>query len=262
MAGPCRAIRAAICGAVRPSDRHRADRARCGAAARAEHRCWARRRSRWTGRACCRASPPATPRKPRTQYFEIGGKIGLYHNGWFLSGDDGRTLVAGHRAGRRAAARSNGRSTISTKDFSQSTDLAAQEPARLAGRCMDAVASRRRSATTSSRSITASRAARADRAAMRRIAPQALRLLGQGCQRARHGASRSSIGAQLHADADLVLDKPEASGAVLAWGSHFGGWSLYLDTGRPSLHLVPARPIRRRWRMSRPARPCRRARAS
>ncbi len=28
--------------------------------------------------------------KPRTQYFEIAGKIGLYHNGWLLSGENGR----------------------------------------------------------------------------------------------------------------------------------------------------------------------------
>ena len=34
--------------------------------------------------------------------------------------------------------------------------------------------------------------------------------------------------------ADLVLNTSDASGAVLAWGSHFGGWSLYLDRGRPS----------------------------
>jgi hypothetical protein len=35
-------------------------------------------------------------------------------------------------------------------------------------------------------------------------------------------------------EADVVLDRPGASGAVVAWGSHFGGWSLYLDKGRPS----------------------------
>ncbi len=35
-------------------------------------------------------------------------------------------------------------------------------------------------------------------------------------------------------NADLVLDKPDTSGAVLAWGSRFGGWSLYLDRGRPA----------------------------
>ena len=28
--------------------------------------------------------------KPRTQYFEMTGKAGLYHDGWFLSGENGR----------------------------------------------------------------------------------------------------------------------------------------------------------------------------
>ena len=34
-------------------------------------------------------------------------------------------------------------------------------------------------------------------------------------------------------EADLKLDSATASGAVVAYGSHFGGWSLFLDQGRP-----------------------------
>jgi hypothetical protein len=34
--------------------------------------------------------------------------------------------------------------------------------------------------------------------------------------------------------ADLRLDSSAASGVVLAYGSRFGGWSLYLDNGRPA----------------------------
>ena len=70
------------------------------------------------------------PARPRTQYFELGSKIGLYRDGWFLSGDDGR--AAWEQEGRGGA-----RPQIAwtlydlTRDFSQSTDLAPSEPVRL-----------------------------------------------------------------------------------------------------------------------------------
>ena len=35
-------------------------------------------------------------------------------------------------------------------------------------------------------------------------------------------------------EAELALDSAAASGVVMAIGSRFGGWSLYLDEGRPS----------------------------
>jgi arylsulfatase len=43
------------------------------------------------------------------------------------------------------------------------------------------------------------------------------------------------IGRSFTLDADFRLDKARASGAIFALGSRFGGWSLYLDQGRPSL---------------------------
>ena len=42
------------------------------------------------------------------------------------------------------------------------------------------------------------------------------------------------VGRSFTITAQLHLDKPDASGAIMALGSHFGGWSLYLDHGHPS----------------------------
>ncbi|PLK27596.1 sulfatase-like hydrolase/transferase [Novosphingobium sp. TH158] len=110
--------------------------------------------------------------KPRTQYFEIGGKVGLYLDGWFLSGDDGRPSWIEQTKPRPLTW------TLYNldKDFAQGTDLAAKEPARLS---------------------------------------EMLALW-------KAEAARNNV---------FPLDKPDASGAVLAWGSKFGGLGLYLDHG-------------------------------
>lgn len=35
-------------------------------------------------------------------------------------------------------------------------------------------------------------------------------------------------------DTNFAAKKPDSSGVIMAVGSHFGGWSLFLDKGRPS----------------------------
>ena len=68
--------------------------------------------------------------KPRTQYFEIGGKVGLYHDGWFLSGEDGRPSWEDIGPG---GSRPKIEWTLYnlSRDFSQATDLAAENSGKL-----------------------------------------------------------------------------------------------------------------------------------
>ena len=168
--------------------------------------------------------------KPRTQYFEIGGKVGLYDNGWFLSGDDGRTSWQDIPAGVAKPPITWSLYNLD-KDFSQSTDLAAREPARLA----------------QMQELWRQEATRNNVFPLEHRFPA-----GGSAQRSHRGSGRKHfdfwgkntsvpgtaepmlIGRSYTLDADLVLDKPEASGAIVAMGSHFGGWSLYLDKGRPA----------------------------
>ena len=42
------------------------------------------------------------------------------------------------------------------------------------------------------------------------------------------------LGRSFTVNADLVLDKADSSGAIMALGSRFGGWSFYLDKGHPA----------------------------
>lgn len=166
--------------------------------------------------------------KPRTQYFEVGGKIGLYHDGWFLSGDDGRlaweNLPPG---GTRPEIKWALYDLI--RDFSQSTDLSAKEPARL----QEMLALWKQEAERNNVFPLDHRFAMARGAASMR---------GSGRKHFDFWGKDVSIPTTTEPvpilrsftlDADLRLDSPAASGAVVAYGSHFGGWSLYLDQGRP-----------------------------
>ncbi|WP_254515772.1 hypothetical protein [Novosphingobium sp. G106] len=72
------------------------------------------------------------------------------------------------------------------------------------------------------------------------------------------GGNPAWTGRSFTLDADVATAKPDASGVVIAVGSHFGGWSLFLEKeGRPS--SMPPRPIRRRPPASLPPIRCLRA---
>lgn len=166
--------------------------------------------------------------KPRTQYFEIGGKMGLYSNGWFLSGDDGRPAWEMTEGTERKV-----EWTLYdlSKDFSQSTDLSQKEPKRFTA--MMALW-QQEAARNNVFPIDYRRAMeRADRAAMGAMRKR-FDYWGKDVTMPAVGAAPYLAMRSFTLTADLVLDKADASGAVLAWGSKFGGWSLYLDRGKPA----------------------------
>lgn len=170
------------------------------------------------------------PDHPRTQYFEMAGKVGLYKDGWFLSGDDGRLPWQ--------LAPSNGLNPPITwtlydlsHDFSQTNDLSAQEPARLSAM----MASWEREATRNNvfplfHSATRGRVTPAMMAGSGRTH---FDFWGKDISLPTSAEPRL-FGRSFTLNADLILSRANASGAVMALGSRFGGWSLYLDRGRPT----------------------------
>ena len=168
--------------------------------------------------------------RPRTQYFEIGGKMGLYSDGWFLSGDDGRP------AWEMTLGAKDQRQVLWTlynldKDWSQSTDLSAKEPARLAAMlALWKQEAERNHVFPIDPRRAMERADRTGMGAMRKH----FDYWGKDVSMPAVGAAPFLAGRNFTVTAELALDKAEASGAVLAWGSKFGGWSLYLDRGRPA----------------------------
>ena len=171
------------------------------------------------------------PDKPRTQYFEITGKMGLYHDGWFLSGEDGRDAWKELGPG---GADPQVTWTIYNldKDFSQSTDLSAQQPAKLAE--LRALFDKAAAANNVYPIDHRFGAARSNPAAMAAM-PKHYTYWGKDVSVPAAGGAPFLAMRPFTVEADLVLDSASASGVVLALASRFGGWSLYLDKGRPAL---------------------------
>lgn len=168
------------------------------------------------------------PEHPRTQYFEMTGKIGFYHDGWFLSGDDGRVAWDNNPPSPRPAITWTLHDL--RKDFSQATDVASKYPAQLAA--MQALwrqeaernnvyplDHRMGAARVDMRGAMASPRKRFDYWGKDISVPS----MGEGVP----------LGRSFTLEAELVLDRADSSGVVMALGSRFGGWSLYLDQGRP-----------------------------
>lgn len=167
--------------------------------------------------------------RPRTQYFEIGGKVGLYHNGWFLSGDDGRASWQNLPPGGARPKVAWGLYDLS-KDFSQSTDISAREPARL-----EEMQALWQQVATRNNVFPLNHLFAPARAQAHRLGTGRKHFEFWGKDVSLPGNNEPIMIARSFAvEADLLLDKPDASGAVVAVGSHFGGWSLYLDEGRPA----------------------------
>lgn len=168
------------------------------------------------------------PQAPRTQYFEMYGKIGLYKDGWFLASDDGRRpwenfapKDAGPDAGKWQL-------YDLSKDFSQSTDLAGKYP--------DRVAQLRQVWEEEARKNNVypldSRFGFARHASARAPARRDYDYWGKDTS-VNIGVAPNFAGRSYTLTADLVLDKQDASGVVVANGSSFGGWSLFLEKGKP-----------------------------
>lgn len=167
---------------------------------------------------------------PRTQYFEITGKLGLYHDGWFLSGEDARDSWKDLGPGGAHPPISWTLYDLS-RDFSQSTDLSAKEPARL-----QAMINLFKSEAQANHVWPIDHRFGAARAVATTFAGahKHFEYWGKDVSVPAVGVAPFLAMRRFTVNADLVLDKPDASGAVLAWGSRFGGWSLYLDHGRPA----------------------------
>jgi len=176
--------------------------------------------------------------RPRTQYFEMVGKVGLYKDGWFLSGDDGRVPWENRPPASFDPAATKWELYDLRTDFSQSDDVAGQHPGQL------------------QEMLTTWKAV----AAQNNVFP-----LEHRFGSARIGKSPFVIrkhydywgsdisvpamrgpmftGRSYTLDAEVTLNNAHASGVILALGSRFAGFSLFLDKGRASfVYALSTRP--------------------
>ena len=167
----------------------------------------------------------------KTQYFEIFGNRAIYHDGWFAG-----TV---HRAPwektpRRKLAEDIWELYDTTKDFSLTNNLAAENPAKL--KELQAIfmrdASKYRALPIDDRLMERMVASSAGRPDL--MGERTSLTLGAGMDSMSENVFINIKNRSLSITADVDIPEGGANGVILAQGGRFGGWSLYLKDGKPT----------------------------
>ncbi|MCH1551279.1 MAG: sulfatase-like hydrolase/transferase, partial [Pseudomonadales bacterium] len=165
-----------------------------------------------------------------TQYYEISGNHALYHKGWLANTKP--EIMPWERAnGSRLEPADYAWELYDlSTDFSQSNDVASAHPQRL--KALQALFDKEARAhnvyplqNTSGRQRAIARGALNSRR-------QQLVMWGKNVQVAERLAP-SIFSHSFSLEAEIEIPKEGGEGVVFAAGSHFGGWSFYIDSGHP-----------------------------
>ncbi len=179
-------------------------------------------------------SAGAAPSPRQTQYYEINGNRGIYHDGW-LASTTPRNMP--WEIGKAGAG-----SDISTyqwelydlhSDFSQAHDLAASEPERL--RDLQAVfdaEARRNNVYPIQNSGGMYRAVKMGSAGPLGAMRPLYVYWGAGIS-VPMGSAPPLFSLPFTLEAEVEIPAAGADGVIVAAGSQFGGWSFYLEGGVP-----------------------------
>jgi len=176
---------------------------------------------------------PGAPERHRTQYFEILGNRAIYHDGWIASCFHGRLPWIRFAGFPFDGEQERWELYRVDDDFSQSRDLAAEHPEKLAElrELFEAEAERN--------GVYPMRDAGSARGGERRV-PHALGARRKMTYtRAHVRMPESSVvnmkNASSRVSADITVPEEGASGVIACQGGNMSGWSLYLDhTGVPT----------------------------
>jgi arylsulfatase len=174
------------------------------------------------------ASAPSTH---TTQYFEIGGNRGVYHDGWFAG-----TV---HRAPWEAKPRASLTDDVwelyhVTEDFSQAKDLAASNPEKLKElrALFMSEAAKYHVLPIDDRSVERMDPAVAGRPDL--MGPRTSLTLYPGAVAMAENAFINIKNRSSSVTATVEIPKGGAEGVLIAQAGRFGGWSLYVKNGRPA----------------------------
>lgn len=170
---------------------------------------------------------PGAPERHRTQYFEILGNRAIYHEGWVAACFHGRLPWIRLAGFPFDGEQERWELYRIDDDFSQSRDLAAEHPEKLAElrELFEADAERN--------GVYPMRDAGSARGGERRV-PHALGARRQMTYtRAHVRMPESSVvnmkNASSRVSADITVPEQGASGVIACQGGNMSGWSLYLD---------------------------------
>jgi arylsulfatase len=165
-----------------------------------------------------------------TQYFEIAGNRAIYHDGW-LAG----TV---HRAPWETKPRGTFEADVwelydTRRDFSLANDLAAQQPAKL--KELQALflqeAARYQVLPLDDRSLERANASAVGRPDL--MAGRTSITLAEGMAGLQENVFLDVKNKSVKITADVEVPQGGGQGTLIAQGGRFGGWSLYVDGGKP-----------------------------
>ena len=174
---------------------------------------------------------PKAPERHRTQYFEMLGNRGLYHNGWLANTYP--TRLPWNDTGGPPTAYAWELYDLDT-DYAQAHDLAASQPAKL--REMQALfdqEARKNQVYPLDNRLNMARFMAGPRHSPR----SHYTYWGAGVTMPVASAA-PLLNRAFVINADLELPASPTSGTILALGGKFGGWSFYLEEGRPVATMV------------------------
>lgn len=167
----------------------------------------------------------------KTQYFEIFGNRGIYHQGWFA----GTVHKAPWETAPRASLQDDKWELYdTTKDFSLVNDLAASNPAKLK-EMQDLFmqqAIRYRVLPIDDRGVERVNAATAGRPDL--MGDRTSLTLSEGMDSMSENVFINIKNRSFSITAEIEVPEGGANGVILAQGGRFGGWSLYLKDSKPS----------------------------
>jgi len=174
---------------------------------------------------------PKAPSTHKTQYFEIMGNRGIYHDGWFAG-----TI---HRAPWEQQPRRKLQDDIwelydTRTDFSLVNDLAAKNPAKLKEMqdLFTEEAIRNRVLPIDDRVLERVNAATAGRPDL--MGDRTSLTLYEGMVGMSENVFINIKNRSLSITTDVQIPQGGANGVILAQGGRFGGWSLYFKDGKPT----------------------------
>ena len=171
----------------------------------------------------------AAPDRRTTQYFEIFGNAGIYHDGWFASTTPQR--LPWEPSGTDMDVLTGPWELYNIdEDFSQAVDLAADMPEKLREMQVRFYAEAARYNVLPIDSSAVERFGEENRPSL--TGDQTSFTFRDGLTRIPEGAAPNVKNRSWTLTADIDIAAGE-SGVIATQGGIFGGWSLYLDDGRP-----------------------------
>ena len=170
------------------------------------------------------------PDRRQTQYFEIFGNSGIYHDGWFASTTPFRLPWIGVGTDANVMTTKWELYDIN-KDFSQADDLAEQNPAKLREMQVRFYAEAAKYNVLPIQTSAAERFGEGIRPSL--TGDRTSFTFSAGLKRIPEGASPNIKNRSWSLAVDVSLKGGE-SGVIATQGGLMGGWALYFENGRPA----------------------------